>query len=308
MAVRQRERLGRAIAPNEVEPVAGWLEENFGSPWARAVALWLRDYLREHLETAQTEAGKDEVQSSEMLELSPRLALEEFVEWAHSWRPEQNGVIVLTAHSSKGLEFDNVVVCDCDWLHTGSITGADRRLFYVAATRARHSLSLVTSSFMRTAGRMVSIEKSEHLVPLDLVPHNFYVEAQSRAPLTPCSVRDVFLSFPAWSGPRCHQSLATRQKTAEVVDLLKPGDQLRIKKTADQSDLNPWHVYAHSGDGWHHIGKMQRNFRPEVSDKELYAEVFALVLWRKQDSESYHQDKIHRERWFTVIPEWGPVK
>ncbi len=306
--LEQRERLGRAIAPNEVEPVAGWLEENFGSHWARAVALWLRDYLREHLETAQEEAGEGEVQSSDMLELSPRLALEEFVEWGHGWRPEQNGVIVLTAHSSKGLEFDNVVVCDCDWLHAGSITGADRRLFYVAATRARHSLSLVTSSFMGTAGRMISIEKSEHLVPLDLVPHNLFVEAQSRAPLTPCSVRDVFLSFPAWSGPRCHQSLATRQKTAEVVDLLKPGDRLRIEKTADESDLNPWHVYARSGDGWHHIGKMQRNFKPEVWDKELYAEVFALVLWRKKDSEIYHHDKIHLERWFTVIPEWGSVR
>ena len=50
----------------------------------------------------------------------------------------------LTAHRAKGLEFDQVVVLDGGWNRIGRAEDADasRRLYYVAMTRARLTLTL----------------------------------------------------------------------------------------------------------------------------------------------------------------------
>ena len=71
-----------------------------------------------------------------------------FIEWLAEWgrqiRRRQRGLLLLSAHSSKGLEFDHVVVLDGDWNHTGSSNDVDeeRRLYYVAMTRAKKTLAL----------------------------------------------------------------------------------------------------------------------------------------------------------------------
>ena len=57
-----------------------------------------------------------------------------------------SGVILSTAHKVKGLEFDNVIILDGSW--ADNLRGLDeleeaRRLYYVAVTRARRSLTLL---------------------------------------------------------------------------------------------------------------------------------------------------------------------
>jgi superfamily I DNA/RNA helicase len=61
-------------------------------------------------------------------------------------KPNAGGVSLFTMHGSKGLEFDNVFVAQCN---SGTIPSAkstnvdeERRLFYVAMTRARHQLTM----------------------------------------------------------------------------------------------------------------------------------------------------------------------
>jgi DNA helicase II / ATP-dependent DNA helicase PcrA len=67
-------------------------------------------------------------------------------------------VMAATIHGIKGLEFDVVIVCDCEegrMPHWGSIKGADpktaiagdNRKFYVSLTRARHRVHLVWSDW-----------------------------------------------------------------------------------------------------------------------------------------------------------------
>jgi DNA helicase-2/ATP-dependent DNA helicase PcrA len=86
-------------------------------------------------------------------------------------------VMVATTHGAKGLEFDVVVVCDCEegrMPHWGSIKGGDpsaidedRRKFYVALTRARRRVHLLSSAWrMSQAGRPYPIELSRFLRPL----------------------------------------------------------------------------------------------------------------------------------------------
>ena len=55
--------------------------------------------------------------------------VEHFTEWLAEWgrdvRRQQRGLLLLTAHRAKGLEFDHVVVLDGGWNRVGK--GEDRR-------------------------------------------------------------------------------------------------------------------------------------------------------------------------------------
>ena len=81
-----------------------------------------------------------------------------------------------TAHGAKGLEFDHVIVMDCgDWAWDGD---ANRRLLYVAMTRARHTLVLLRAEDGRNAylgdigsvegvADALSVQRPEHRSELD---------------------------------------------------------------------------------------------------------------------------------------------
>ncbi len=56
-------------------------------------------------------------------------------------QPVPDCTTVSTAHRAKGLEWSRVEICD-DFGRTGSVPLAERRLFYVACTRARHELAI----------------------------------------------------------------------------------------------------------------------------------------------------------------------
>lgn len=68
-------------------------------------------------------------------------------EWSRDTRGEQRGLLLLTAHRAKGLEFDHVAILNGGW--DGPSKNEDhhapRRLFYVAMTRAQKSLVVMTS-------------------------------------------------------------------------------------------------------------------------------------------------------------------
>ena len=74
--------------------------------------------------------------------------LDYFIEWLAEWgrevRRRQRGLLLLTAYRAKGLEFDHVAVLDGGWDRVSRDEDADapRRLYYVAMTRARQTLTL----------------------------------------------------------------------------------------------------------------------------------------------------------------------
>jgi len=55
-------------------------------------------------------------------------------------KPDLRGVFIIPVYLSKGLEFDAVLICDADEEHFS--TADDKRLLYIACTRALHRLSL----------------------------------------------------------------------------------------------------------------------------------------------------------------------
>ncbi len=72
--------------------------------------------------------------------------VEWFGEWARDARGEQHGLLLMTAHRAKGLEFDGVVILNGGWDRPSRNEDLDapRRPFYVAMTRARRSLAVMT--------------------------------------------------------------------------------------------------------------------------------------------------------------------
>lgn len=71
--------------------------------------------------------------------------VEWFAEWTNDARGDQRGLLLLTAHRAKGLEFDDVVILNGGWDRPSKDEDPDapRRLFYVAMTRARRSLAII---------------------------------------------------------------------------------------------------------------------------------------------------------------------
>lgn len=106
------------------------------------------------------------------LELPPAAILDALYEASQD--SAQNGdaaaVKLLTAHSAKGLEFKHVIVMDCgDWRASDD----DRRLLYVAMTRAKQSLTLFRIDNGRNTllSDLSTVEGVQSLLP-DLLPQH----------------------------------------------------------------------------------------------------------------------------------------
>ena len=118
----------------------GWADARPSDPW--------HDLLRQAVEEHALETGGGET------------PVDHFIEWLAEWgrdiRRRQRGLLLLTAHRAKGLEFDHVAVLDGGWDRVGRDEDPDapRRLYYVAMTRARQTLTLAgldgSRSFLAT--------------------------------------------------------------------------------------------------------------------------------------------------------------
>ncbi len=111
--------------------------------------------------------------------LGPQGALSDLTVQGLGDRARAKGrVMAATIHGIKGLEFDVVIVCDCEegrMPHWGSIKGddpgaieEDRRKFYVSLTRARRRVHLVSSRWRisRGTGRRYPVNLSRFVQPL----------------------------------------------------------------------------------------------------------------------------------------------
>ena len=143
----------------ETQALLNWAGRHGGLLKAEDLLRWLRDQpsgpwnelLVEALEAYLTEKSNEEL---------PVDAFREWLaEWARDNRRRQRGLLLTSAHRAKGLEFDHVVVLDGNWNIAGweEDVDAPRRLYYVAMTRTRLTLTLAKSGnsnpFLQDLGR-----------------------------------------------------------------------------------------------------------------------------------------------------------
>jgi ATP-dependent DNA helicase RecQ len=210
-------------------------------------------------------------------------AIDWLAEWARDVRSAQRGLLLLTAHRSKGLEFDHVVILNGGWqgLSQREDGEAPRRLFYVAMTRARRSLAVVTSgahAFVRADSDSEVLRKVETPARLDLPEPEQY-----QLP----DLASVDLSFAGrlQSGSPTHAAIA-RATVDDPVTL-----ELRDRK---------WLILDAEN---RVLSRMSANWAPPEATVLASGKVGAIVRWRKSDNDEAYQAYIKHQEWETVLPE-----
>ena len=136
----------------ETQALLGWIQGRQGGLLSvHEIAAWLDQYGRQGwwatihgaIDEFATEHGEGGILTKDLLEW--------LAEWGRDFRRLQTGLLLLTAHRAKGLEFDHVVVLDGNWDRRGQGEDRDaaRRLFYVAMTRAKLGLTLMARNVAR---------------------------------------------------------------------------------------------------------------------------------------------------------------
>ena len=264
-----RERDPRIV---DASSLRQWLEGQPPGPW--------NDLLRQAIQEHELEAGGGEVAADSLLEW--------LAEWGRDYRRRQHGLLLVTAHRAKGLEFDHVAVLDGGWNTVGRNEDADapRRLYYVAMTRARKTLTLArfhdspnglldalhgaTSVFRRAPVSLPSATSAHRYLHRTL------------------GLRDVFLSFAGWQhrGHPVHRSIAA----------LAPGDALRLRETA----AGHRELLDQSGTP---VARLAKDFRFPAEMRFRSAEVQAIVRWSRELSDPKYRDRVRCESWEVVVPQ-----
>ena len=161
-------------------------------------------------------------------------------EWGRELRRRQTGLLLLTAHRAKGLEFDHVVILDGGWGrdetgYRGRRSDEVLRLYYVATTRARQTLTLLRMSAAnelelrddpwpaRHRGgdhwlrEMTALLHREHVVRAEPPP-----ELVTR--YEPLEFKDVDLGFAGQHG--------SKHPVHRAIGALRTGDPLEVRENA----------------------------------------------------------------------------
>ena len=259
--------------------IVQWLEAKPNVYW------W--SYLREALTEYALDVGEAE------------LPLDHFLEWLAEWgreaRRRQTGVLLLTAHKARGLEFDHVAILDGSWLRTSVDDDADapRRLYYVAMTRARKTLTLAR------------FDRGHALI--DALPESPSILRRSPNALPPpmpelaylyqrLEWKKIDLDF---SGTRLAAYTVHRDIAALSVDSL-----LTL-----QEQSGNWVLCDVQGAI---VGKLSRSFKPPNGMHCIKARVAAIHVRRVKDVGEDHKARISDqcEHWEMVVPElvFAPAK
>ncbi len=268
--LRARDRSGL-----HVSELSDWMDAQSDGPW------W--SVLREGVQDFVCEIGDRETDCRDILEW--------LAEWGRDVRKRQSGLLLLSAHRAKGLEFDDIVVLDGAWKKrsNGDDWDAARRLFYVAMTRARRSLALVTMAnrhpIFENLDDSASLIRRQGPVPLDV--------SDCRKLYRTLDLSEVDLSF-AGRMREGNPSLAALER-------LRPDDPLLLEKRGDQ-----WVVTDRDGIA---VCRLAKKFIPPAGVKFLQGSVYVISTRFREDSAEEYQDHLKRDVWSVVLPElvFGPA-
>jgi ATP-dependent DNA helicase RecQ len=206
-----------------------------------------------------------------------------FGEWAREVREEQQGLLLLTAHRAKGMEFDHVAILNGGWDRPSrnEDAGAPRRLFYVAMTRAKASLTILTDG-----PHPFVLPDSDAVLSRRMIPDTAALP-RARLRYVPPDPKLVDLSF-AGRLTKGHPTLA-------AIAAARPGDPVTLHR-----DGQRWQVRDVQGCTLAHLS---RAFIPPEGTTYLRGEVAAVLIRRKDDGDEDYHHLLRREEWEVVLPE-----
>lgn len=206
-------------------------------------------------------------------------------EWGREARRRQTGLLLVTAHSAKGLEFDHVAVLDGGW-QRGEAEDADavRRLYYVAMTRARKTLALARmdqgNTLVDALPDAPCLLRRPRVQLIDVPPQ---IGRQYRCP----GPEGVNLGYAARrpADDTIHQRIAR----------LEAGSPLQLQEANDG-----WFLLDGCGE---RVGKMAGAFSPPPRMRCIDARVHAVMTRCKDDVDLSRFAPPKVERWEVILPE-----
>lgn len=226
-------------------------------------------------------------------------------EWSREVRRKQQGLLLTSAHRAKGLEFDHVAILDGQWQAAGRGEDgeAPRRLYYVAMTRARETLTLLQVDDARSAHppdeplratprqRAVnllqplqgarSVIQREAPVP-DISNHRLYERH------VVCGMQDVVLSFAGWR--------SAQSPTHGAIARLEPGDPLSLVHSNGRCEL-------FDGAQRQHVGRMAKKWALPADTTVVRASVHGIFVRRASDgTDDKLRQQLQSETWEVVVP------
>jgi ATP-dependent DNA helicase RecQ len=252
------------------EHVREWLGKQRDNPW------WA--LLREAFDAYRAET------------LNAELPVDQFREWLAEWgrdaRRRQRGLMLMTAHRAKGLECDHVVVMDGSWDNVGEMEDRDapRRLYYVAMTRARETLTLAR---LARGTKLVNLLRNEACAlerePVELPePPKELARRYEKLALT-----DVDIGF---AGRQVRRAAVHRN-----IGKLVTGDSLTLFQ--DRTSLELRDVDGAT------VGRLAKRFKPPDDMHCIDAKVSAVVVWRREWTDPEYADAVRCDQWEVVVPE-----
>ncbi|MEX2131354.1 MAG: ATP-dependent helicase, partial [Pseudohongiellaceae bacterium] len=250
--------------------IYAWLETQPSGQW-----WWL---LKDAIDAYVLEASGEELPSANFVEW--------LAEWGRDLRRKQSGLLLLTAHRAKGLEFDHVAVLDGAWEKKSSNEDKDaaRRLYYVAMTRAKQTLLLAQQRQVNPL--LNTLPESPAILirpPMDLPTapnemHRRYMRL---------SMKDIDISFAG--------RYSDTHPVHRAIAGLETDDSLLLKKAE-----NKWVLKSREGTV---VCRLAKAFTPPSGKQFVSAKVLAVIVRQREDSEPEYQDTLQCNRWEVVIPE-----
>lgn len=270
----------------ETQRLVNWLEDQRGAVISpHAISTWLAAQPDGPWWALLQDAVANFVDESGDRETYAREFIEWLAEWGQDARKRQIGLLLLTAHRAKGLEFEDVVVLDGGWDRTSPNDDADaaRRLYYVAMTRAKRSLALVRSPMTQLllddpSGQSALLRTSD----ADIKDVSDCQKVYQRLKLS-----DVDLSYAG----RLHPMNAA----LPAIAALNVGDSVYLKRANDS-----WVIANAKGLV---VGRLARKYTPPPGMAFKSGTVAAIVVRREEDSSEEFHAHLMRKRWEVVIPE-----
>jgi ATP-dependent DNA helicase RecQ len=205
-----------------------------------------------------------------------------FGEWARDVRGEQRGLLLMTAHRAKGLEFDHVAILNGGWDRPsrGEDADAPRRLFYVAMTRARATLTVLTD------GPHAFVRAGEAVLCRHVTPDTATLP-RIRLRYVPPDPKLVDLSFAG--------RLRLGDPSLAAIAAAQPGDPVHLIRDGDR-----WRIDNAQGQT---LARLSRAFAPPEGSIFLRGEVAAILTWRREDGDEAFHHRLRRDAWDVVLPE-----
>jgi ATP-dependent DNA helicase RecQ len=250
--------------------IGEWLAAQPANPWISLLQEAVGDY---GIETGGSELTHDHF-------------FEWLAEWGREVRRRQTGLMLLSAHRAKGLEFDHVAVLDGGWgqVGRGEDSDAPRRLFYVAMTRARQTLTLTCLD----RGHVLIDKLPESAAILRrLVTHLPAPPRELARQHARLSLADVDLGFAGRSAPHAAVHAA--------ISALTVGSALRLAREHEKWVLRD--------DGGVIVGRLAASYAPPRGMECISTQVAAIAVWRRDMSKPEYQAQLKNDRWEVVVPE-----